>query len=154
MEAQPSELQQLREGGKVCCSVMLDAMDEPEGENMLPRTQLFAIHYPNLLMIPVEDADEWQAPGEHALHMEAAFKLHFHLADCLKPCAFVQVDLRADSATIASRQTVFFKCQSIRPLQKFLDHATPIIACNGIDVLPLCFLQTQRTGRSASYCNG
>jgi hypothetical protein len=45
---------------------LIDAMDANEGqyENMLPRTELFGAHYPNLL-IPVERADKWQASGEH-----------------------------------------------------------------------------------------
>jgi hypothetical protein len=59
-------LQQLRNWGKVYNSAMIDAMDANEGlgENMLPRTELFGVHYPNLL-IPVGRADEWQASGEH-----------------------------------------------------------------------------------------
>lgn len=64
MEAQRSELQQLRERGKIYCSAMCDAIDKRE--NMLARTEAFGIHYPNLL-IPVEEANEWHAPGEHAL---------------------------------------------------------------------------------------
>ena len=64
MEAQRSELQQLREKGRVYCSAILDAMEQRE--NMLTRTELFAIHYPNLL-IPVENADDWIVSGEHAL---------------------------------------------------------------------------------------
>jgi hypothetical protein len=67
LDAQRSELQQLRNRGKVYNSAMLDAMDanKGQGENMLPRTDLFGIHYPNLL-ISVERADElWQASGEH-----------------------------------------------------------------------------------------
>jgi hypothetical protein len=66
LDAQRSELQQLRNRGKVYNLAMIDAMDANEGqcENMLPRTELFGVHYPNLL-IPVERADEWQASGEH-----------------------------------------------------------------------------------------
>jgi hypothetical protein len=65
LDAQSSELQQLRNWSKVYDSAMLDAMDanKGQGENMLPRTDLSGIHYPNLL-IPVERADEWQALGE------------------------------------------------------------------------------------------
>jgi hypothetical protein len=49
----------MRNRGKVYDSAMLDAMDanKGQGENMLPRTELVGIHYPNLL-IPVERADE------------------------------------------------------------------------------------------------
>jgi hypothetical protein len=64
LDTQRSELQQLRNWGKVYDSAMLDAMDanKGQGDNMLPRTDLFGLHYPNLL-IP---ADEWQASDEHA----------------------------------------------------------------------------------------
>jgi hypothetical protein len=66
LDAQWSELQQLRNRGKVYDSAMIDAMAANEGqsENMLLRTKLFGVHYPNLL-IPMERADEWQALGEH-----------------------------------------------------------------------------------------
>jgi hypothetical protein len=66
LDAQRPELQQLRNRGKVYDSAMLDAIDanKGHGKNMLPRMELFDIHYPNLL-IPVEDANEWHAPGEH-----------------------------------------------------------------------------------------
>jgi hypothetical protein len=66
MDAQRSELQQLRNRGKVYCSAMrLDSIDanDVDGENM-SRTEAFGIHYPNWL-IPVEVANEWHAPGEH-----------------------------------------------------------------------------------------
>jgi hypothetical protein len=66
LDAQRSQLQQLRNQGKVYDSAMLDAMDanKGHGENMLPWTEVFGIHYPNLL-IPVEEANEWHASGEH-----------------------------------------------------------------------------------------
>jgi hypothetical protein len=46
LDAQRSELQQLRNRGKVYDSAMLDAMDanEGHGENMLPRTEVFGIY--------------------------------------------------------------------------------------------------------------
>jgi hypothetical protein len=82
LDAQRSELQQLRNRGKVYDLAMLDAMDanKGQGENMLPRTDLFGIHYPNLL-IPVERADEWQASGEHVDN--ACFQIA--LASCRLP---------------------------------------------------------------------
>jgi hypothetical protein len=61
---------------------MIDAMDanEGQGKNMLPRTELFGVHYPNLL-IPVERADEWQASGEH---VDGAY-FQVALASCRLP---------------------------------------------------------------------
>jgi hypothetical protein len=43
---------------------------------MLTRTELFAIHYPNLL-IPVENADDWIVSGEHAIG--ACFQVGVHI---------------------------------------------------------------------------
>jgi hypothetical protein len=50
----------LRNWGKEYDSAMLDAMDakKAQGKNMLPRMELFDVHYSNL-MIPMERADEW-----------------------------------------------------------------------------------------------
>jgi hypothetical protein len=88
LDAQRFELQQLRNRGKVYDSAMLDAMDvnKGQGKNMLPRTDLFGIHYPNL-MIPVERADEWQASCEHV--DGACFQAALASCRCLKPWAFV-----------------------------------------------------------------
>ena len=109
LDAQRSELQQLRNRGKVYDSAMIDAMDanEGQGENMLPRTDLFGIHYPNLL-IPVERADEWQASGEDV--DGACFQVA--LASCRLP-ETVRLRIRtiickriAPRRLIASSQTV------------------------------------------------
>jgi hypothetical protein len=100
LDAQRSKLQQLRNRGKVYNSAMLDAMDanKGQGKNMLPRTDLFGIHYPNLL-IPVERADEWQASGEHV--DGACFQVA--LASCRLPetvrPSYKNHNMQADSAT-------------------------------------------------------
>jgi hypothetical protein len=82
LDAQRSELQQLRNRGKVYDSAMIDAMDanEGQGKNILPRTELFGVHYLNLL-IPVESADEWQASGDYV--DGACFQVAF--ASCRLP---------------------------------------------------------------------
>jgi hypothetical protein len=94
-------LQQLRNRGKVYDLAMIDAMDanEGQGENMLPRRELFGVHYPNLL-ISVERADEWQTSGEHV--DGACFLSYIGILPFARICApsYKNHNMQADSATL------------------------------------------------------
>jgi agmatine/peptidylarginine deiminase len=77
---------------------------------MLPRTELFGIHYPNLL-IPVERADEWQASGEHV--DDACFQV------ALASCRFETVRLCISTSNMQADSATPVDCQFTNRALKF-----------------------------------